>query len=889
MTTNNEVQTNEIQTNEIQPIDIYLDFTAKNLVTISCTQYDKDARTLVIHLLDNGRTFHLDASKHELIFKMTKKDNKSVLNDCTINSDGTATFILSEQICIFAGIYDVQFMMADITDQTVIHTMPAKLNISKTAADNTAIESSDEFDTLNRLILSNQDVEDALLDTKQNMDTFLENADAQERLRQDNERIRSANENSRVEIELVRQTQEDERQTAEAERKQSENLRAENETARSNAENSRQNAENSRQLNESARLSEFSQMKTVVDAVNNTMTTNKPIWDDKYTRNEVDNKFSTLEMATDWKESVNTFADLSTVYPNPQDGWTVNVKDTDYTYRFSGSEWVVISANAIPKATQSVDGLLTKEDKTNYDDANSKKHTHTNKGVLDKLTQTLLDNWNSAYSHITDAIKHITADERQLWNTVSNKVDKISGKGLSTNDYTTSEKSKLAGIAENANSYTLPAASSTVLGGVKTGSNITNSSGTISLTKENVTSALGYTPGTSSTDTNTTYSLSKSGSTITLTGSDGSKTSVTDSDTDTTYGLATTSVNGLMSASDKVKLNGIASGAQVNTITGIKGNAESAYRTGNVNLTAANIGALPTSGGTMSGNIIFGNYAEQFGIGVGGAGLYIGQPNDTNGSENSEYTTVTNDMQCLNGLHVKGALTVDGSLNGTASKAIQDNRGQTIDATYINGLSVSGRTITYTKGDGSTGTITTQDTNTITGVKGNAESAYRTGNVNLTPANIGALPITGGTLTGDLRIKGSGNYGTKINLGDGDYVHICEPTDDCLEIKAKKMNFVTSDTSTTNFTLNGNPINIIKQVLTGSDSITGEVDGGWTEKRITFSSSAQTANPRVFIQQTGGTSIENIRAYNMTSTGFTVGIYDCVDFTTEFDWIAFWF
>ena len=42
--------------------------------------------------------------------------------------------------------------------------------------------------------------------------------------------------------------------------------------------------------------------------------------------------------------------------------------------------------------------------------------------------------------------------------------------------------------------YTLPTASSSVLGGVKVGSNITLSSGTISLSKSNVTSALGYTP-----------------------------------------------------------------------------------------------------------------------------------------------------------------------------------------------------------------------------------------------------------------------------------------------------------------------------------------------------------------------------------------------------------
>lgn len=37
------------------------------------------------------------------------------------------------------------------------------------------------------------------------------------------------------------------------------------------------------------------------------------------------------------------------------------------------------------------------------------------------------------------------------------------------------------------------------------------------------------------------------------------------------------------------------------------------------------------------------------------------------------------------------------------------------------------------------------DNNTMTGVKGNSESSYRTGQVNITPANIGALAISQGT------------------------------------------------------------------------------------------------------------------------------------------------
>ena len=120
------------------------------------------------------------------------------------------------------------------------------------------------------------------------------------------------------------------------------------------------------------------------------------------------------------------------------------------------------------------------------------------------------------------------------------KVNKVEGKGLSTNDYTTPEKNKLAAIEAEANkyvlpaattttlggiivgdrlsidstgklvatyTYTLPTASSSVLGGVKTGSNITNTDGTISLTKNNVTSALGVDP-------TTTY-VKKAGDTMT--------------------------------------------------------------------------------------------------------------------------------------------------------------------------------------------------------------------------------------------------------------------------------------------------------------------------------------------------------------------------------------
>ena len=108
---------------------------------------------------------------------------------------------------------------------------------------------------------------------------------------------------------------------------------------------------------------------------------------------------------------------------------------------------------------------------------------------------------------ISDWIATHTSEYEALIAGLATKVDKVEGKGLSTEDYTTAEKTKLAGIEAGANNYVLPAATSSTLGGVKQGANVT----------------------------------------IALDG--------TLSATDTTYAEATTTAAGLMSAADKTKVN----------------------------------------------------------------------------------------------------------------------------------------------------------------------------------------------------------------------------------------------------------------------------------------------------------------------------------------------
>lgn len=102
---------------------------------------------------------------------------------------------------------------------------------------------------------------------------------------------------------------------------------------------------------------------------------------------------------------------------------------------------------------------------------------------------------------IANEVERATGVEETLNSNITQlqtqKVDKVEGKGLSTNDYTTPEKNKLAAIEAEANKYVLPAATASALGGVKIGSNITLADGgTISITKANVTSALGVDPTT---------------------------------------------------------------------------------------------------------------------------------------------------------------------------------------------------------------------------------------------------------------------------------------------------------------------------------------------------------------------------------------------------------
>ena len=212
---------------------------------------------------------------------------------------------------------------------------------------------------------------------------------------------------------------------------------------------------------------------------------------------------------------------------------------------------------------------------------------------------------------------------------------------------------------------------------------------------------------------------------------------------------ATTSKAGLLSASDKAtidSLDPVAISGAYSDLTGVPTKVsqftnDSNYITSSASITgnAATATALTTSAGSTTKPIYFkdGKPVETgytLACDVPAGAIFT----DTN-------TKVTNTLATTTKAYITGttsattgtgtqvfdtgvyldttagqltATTFKGNLTGTASKATADASGNTITSTYetkanaITGLSVSGKTITYTKGNGTTGTITTQDTNT---------------------------------------------------------------------------------------------------------------------------------------------------------------------------------
>jgi hypothetical protein len=290
-----------------------------------------------------------------------------------------------------------------------------------------------------------------------------------------------------------------------------------------------------------------------------------------------------------------------------------------------------------------------------------------------------LDNWRNADAEL-DADSKNAIQNRAVAEALDQKVDKVSGKGLSTNDYTDADKTKLADLPTDAD-----------------------------LTAE-------------------------------LAGK---------VDKETGKGLSSND----FTDAEKSKLQGIEAGAQVNTVLGVKGDAETDYRTGNVNITKANIGLgnvdntadadKPISTATQTA--LSGKVDKVTGKGLSTNdftdtlktklnGIATGAEVNVQANWNESDQAADSFIQNKPSIPSKTSdLTNDSGF--VTDAAMQSALDQKVDKVAGKGLST--KDFTSAEKTKLAGIEAGAQVNTITGVKGNAEAAYRTGDVNITKANIG--------------------------------------------------------------------------------------------------------------------------------------------------------
>jgi hypothetical protein len=160
--------------------------------------------------------------------------------------------------------------------------------------------------------------------------------------------------------------------------------------------------------------------------------------------------------------------DIPTALPNPNALVVKYNGEIAFTYDGSRAETgnFIVNADTVPGIDEKVKSIsYTKEEVdsmiTPHTNAYTKKEsdakyatkatTYTKEETYSKQeVDVLVSNPIDAYTKQESDSKYATIK------TVNNKVDKVVGKQLSTEDYTTEEKAKLEGIEENANNYTHP-------------------------------------------------------------------------------------------------------------------------------------------------------------------------------------------------------------------------------------------------------------------------------------------------------------------------------------------------------------------------------------------------------------------------------------------------
>lgn len=147
-------------------ININVDFCDKKYILINAKQLDKGSRFLLVTCYNHGALFPLDYANQSAYIRYKKSDDYSVFNFCKITNEGKILVELTEQMLASSGICSADLVIVDkriadvdedtlevlVKDASILSTMTFLIDVSEIAAENSEIESSYEYDGLNKAL-----------------------------------------------------------------------------------------------------------------------------------------------------------------------------------------------------------------------------------------------------------------------------------------------------------------------------------------------------------------------------------------------------------------------------------------------------------------------------------------------------------------------------------------------------------------------------------------------------------------------------------------------------------------------------------------------------------------------------------------------------------------
>lgn len=368
---------------------ITLDLTISRVQNVHCSQDDADSRNILITLSDNGKPYSIP-SEVRILLKISKPDNTYVYIDeddvdhLFRNDDGTISIILSEQATCVPGICEAELQF--ITPKETISTRKFNIIVKKSVINDEEIESVIESNIIQKMI---RHLIDFMNPHKVNK-----------------EQVGLGN--------VPNVITNDQTPTYE-EAEEFENISSGEKLSIAFGKIQKAISSLLGHINNFDNPHKTTKSQIQLGNVDNTSDVDKPV--STAQQKAIDGAYANSNKYTDQK-----IADLINGAPETMDTLKEVAdaieKNKSVVEALDKSIGTKANQNELDTHTGNDTIHITSDERTKWNDANNKKHTHSNKSVLDGITSELVQKWTETSSSSVTGIKGANEDSFRRGNVV---------------------------------------------------------------------------------------------------------------------------------------------------------------------------------------------------------------------------------------------------------------------------------------------------------------------------------------------------------------------------------------------------------------------------------------------------------------------------------------